>query len=687
LNLPQNSDSAEQQEILDALPVLVFLERAGKIVSANTEARLMLGCADGEWTPCPVEDVLWGLAPGMAEPRTLLTGGSEGSPFHATVHTANGQLLPVEGTCRILQSDPREAVIVAHTLGPVQMPRLRLMEDVLSSVPEALVIVYSRRVLYTNPAFTRMFAYTADEASEGDLWELIVPESRRHEHVLLEMAVDRDGLARIETVRTNKSGQSLDVAILAGPLLVGGAKAGYVLSIRDIGERKQKEARLVHDALHDGLTELANRALFLDRVTVALSRRLRRRDQGCGVLFMDLDHFKEINDTLGHAAGDALLVAVSQRLRAALRPQDSPARLGGDEFGVLVENILNIGDLDIVARRVSTEMQRPFDIPGHVVQIGASIGVALAGSDHTRPELLIRDADFAMYRAKEKGGGGYEIFDEHLEMHFTSQQDRERELRKVLDDRQYGLLYQPIYRLDSGKVEGFEAQLHWRREDGSVSNFDDLLSLAEDTGLSITLGRETLDAACRQLRQWTDETPNRGLTVTVNVTQRQFYHVAMVAQLKAALAASGADPSRLLFEVQETTLNENPDAAAAILEQMTDCNVRIALDDFGSSLAPLNHLVRMPIHMLKLHPMLIADAMSTGRQLAVLESLVHLGRSLGMQVVAQGIETSAQLETLRSIGCELGQGDLLSGALEAEQALAHVDEHVNKVSVAPLHDA
>jgi Amt family ammonium transporter len=256
LNLPHNSDSAEQQEILDALPVLVFLERAGEIVFANAEARLLLGCADGEWTPCPVEDVLWGLSPGMAEPQTLLTGGSEGSPFHATVHTAHGQMLPVEGTCRILKADPREAVIVAHTLGQVQMPRLRLMDDVLSSVPEALVIVYSRRVLYTNPAFTRMFGYTADEAGEGDLWELMVPESRRDEDGLLEMAVDRDGLARIETVRTNKSGQRLDVAILAGPLLVDGAKAGYVLSFRDIGEREQKEAGFEHDAL-TGLHEVS----------------------------------------------------------------------------------------------------------------------------------------------------------------------------------------------------------------------------------------------------------------------------------------------------------------------------------------------------------------------------------------------------------------------------------------------
>ena len=211
--------------------------------------------------------------------------------------------------------------------------------------------------------------------------------------------------------------------------MVDGAKVGYVFTYRDIGERKQTEDKLQHDAMHDVLTGLPNRALFLDRLNLALARRSRRRDQSCGVLFLDLDRFKEINDVLGHAAGDVLLGAVAERLRAALRPHDSAARLGGDEFAVLVENILSAGDLEIVASRVLPEMERPFDIFGHSVQAGASIGVAMAGPEHTSAELLIRDADFAMYRAKQAGGGRYEIFDKHLEVTLTSQQERERELR------------------------------------------------------------------------------------------------------------------------------------------------------------------------------------------------------------------------------------------------------------------
>lgn len=669
MNLPENTDSAEQQKILDALPVLVFLEREGKIVFANVEARQMLGLAEGELIERPVEEVLWGLFPGTAEPQTLLTGTKRGSPFHATLPAKNGRLLPIEGTYSLLHAERREAVIVAHPGGRERAPKPRMMEDVLASIPEAVAIVHSGHVLYTNPAFTKMFGYTADEASGASLRELIVPETRQHETALLEEAVDRNGSATYETVRMNKNGELMDVSLFTGPLVVDGAKVGYVFTYREIGQRKEVEARLQHDAMHDALTGLPNRALFLDRVSLALSRGARRRDQGCGVLFIDLDRFKEVNDLLGHAAGNVLLGTVAERLRAVLRPHDSAARLGGDEFAVLVENFLSLADLEIVASRVSQEMQRPFDIFGHSVKASASIGVAMAGAEHTSPETLIGDADFAMYRAKQEGGGRYEIFDKHLEVHITSRQERERELRHVLEQRKFEIWYEPIHRLQNGKLEGFESQLCWHRADGSTDYFRDMLSVAEETGLSISLGRETMEAVCRQLRKWTDDLPLMDLILTVNMSRRQFYHPDLVAQLKSALMASGADPSRLLFEVPETTLNENPDAAVSILQRMVDCNVRIAVDDFGCSLAPLNHLVRLPIDIVKMDPRLSEAATTTSRRQAVLESLIHLSHTLGMQVIAQGIENQAQLDALSRMGCELGQGSLLSQALEPARAL------------------
>ncbi len=669
LNVYGNANPDAQRAVLDGLPVLVFLERAGKIVFANAEARQLLGMDGGEWIPRPVEDVLWGLFPGTAEPQTLLTGTRHGSPFHATLPAPDGSLVPVEGTYSISNAQLREAVIVAHPCEKERAPKSRLMEDVLSSLPEGVAIEHQNHVLYTNPAFTRMFGYTAEEVSGGSLRELIVPETRLNENATLLRVVDDRGSATMETVRLSKAGELVDVSMQIAPLLVDGAKVGYVFTFRDIGEVKQTEAKLQHDAMHDVLTGLPNRALFLDRLNLTLTRRLRHPDNGCGVLYMDLDNFKSVNDSLGHAAGDVLLMAIAGRLRSSLRPQDSAARLGGDEFAVLVENIVTAYDLEVVARRILHELERPFDIFGHTVHAGASIGAAMAGPEHTSSDLLLRDADFAMYRAKQAGRGRYEIFDKHLEVFVTSQQERERELRTALDKRQFTFLYQPIYRLTNGKLEGFESQLCLRRADGSIEDVDGLLALAEDTGLSIALAQEVFDTVSAQLRSWSETLPNSDIFLSVNLTRRQIFNTDLIAQVMRALAASGVDPSRLVFEIPESALNETPDAAVGILQRLADCQVRVAIDEFGSSLAPLNHLLQLPLAMVKLAPKLTAAAVSTGRQQAVLESLVRLSNTLNLPVVAQGIETREQVAALVRIGCTLGEGPLLSPALNPERAL------------------
>jgi Amt family ammonium transporter len=501
-----------------------------------------------------------------------------------------------------------------------------------------------------------MFGYTAEEAGGGSLRELIVPETRLNENATLLRAVDDRESATAETVRTNKAGEFVDVSMQIAPLLVDGAKVGYVFTFRDIGDVKLTEAKLQHDAMHDVLTGLPNRALFLDRLNLTLTRRLRHPDNGCGVLYLDLDNFKGVNDSLGHAAGDVLLMAIAGRLRSSLRPQDSAARLGGDEFAVLVENIVTAYDLEVVAGRILHEMERPFDIFGHTVNAGVSIGAAMAGPEHTSSDLLLRDADFAMYRAKQAGRGSYEIFDKHLEVCVTSQQERERTF-----------LYQPIYRLTTGKLEGFESLLCMRRADGTIEDVDGLLAVAEDTGLSIALGRETLETVCAQLRSWSDQLPKQDLFVSINLTRRQLFNTDLTVHLMKALTASGVDPLRLVFEVPESALNETPDAAVAVLQRLTDCQVRVAIDDFGSSLAPLNHLLQLPISMVKLTSRF--TAVSGGRQQAVLESFIRLATTLSLPVVAQGIETREQVAALVRMGCTLGQGTLMSPALEPERAL------------------
>ena len=410
VNLPANAECLEQREILDALPALVFLECEGRIVFANAEARQMLGCAEEEWIPRPVEDVLWGLMPGTAEPQTQLAGTRRGSPFHATLPTANGRLLAVEGTYSITNAELRESVIVAHPGGRGRAPKTRLMEDVLASIPEAVAIEHGGHVLYTNPAFTRMFGYTAEEAGGGSLRELVVPEERMSEHETLARGVNDRGRVTVETVRRNKAGETVEVNLQMAPLLVDGARAGYVFTFRDVSDCHASEGEMEHNAMHDALTGLPNRALFLDHTDLALSRRARHPERTCGVLSLNLDRFREVNDALGHAAGDALLAAVAERLRDTLRPQDSAARLGGDEFAVLVEDIAVPADLESVAGRILLEMTRPFEIFGHPVLSAASIGAAIA-AEHTDADLLVRDACQAMYCAKHAGGGRCELFE------------------------------------------------------------------------------------------------------------------------------------------------------------------------------------------------------------------------------------------------------------------------------------
>ncbi|HTX75217.1 MAG TPA: EAL domain-containing protein [Terracidiphilus sp.] len=667
LNLPENSESGQQRAILDALPVLVFLERAGNIVFANAEARHLLG-VEGDWVQKPVEDVLWGLFPGTAEPRTPLTGSHRGSPFHATLAGKGGRMTAVEGTYSILNSDLQQGVIVAQASGRDRTPKPRLMEDVLASIPEGVAILHGSHVLYTNPAFSTMFGFSADEVSGGDLVDFIVPETRQSENIMLRKLVDEQGRAALETVCVNKAGELMDVSLLAAPLMVSGDRAGYVLTFRDIGERKEVETKLQHDAMHDVLTGLPNRALFLDRLKQALSRRERSRERGCAVMFLDLDQFKALNDSLGHAAGDLLLVAVAERLSAVLRPEDTAARLGGDEFAIVVENVPSVKDLETVAERVLTELNRPFEILGHRVQAQISIGAALADDRHEIPDHLIRDADLAMYRAKQDGGHRYAIFDRPLEARVSSEQERESELRRVVSGREYEFRYQPIFRLETGYVEGFEALLRWRRQDGTLESFRELLPVADDTGLSISLNRETIEAACRQLHAWDQAIPGNGLGLDLNLTARQFYHDELVEQFKRLTGISGIHPSRIMFEVPERVLNHNADRALGIVQRIVDCGARVALDNFGSSLAPLNHLLHLPISLVKLDTKLTAAATGGGGQIALLESLVHVCRAVGAELLAQGIETREQAQILHDLGFGLGQGYLFGGALDGAQA-------------------
>lgn len=681
VNLPANSDSSQQQEILDSLPALVFLERRGRIVFANAQAREILGISTQNWDPKPVEDVLWGLSPGTAEPQTRLIGSATSSPFHATMSTPDGQLVHVEGNYSLVDAELGEAVIVAHCGERESVPRPRLMEDVLASLPEAVAIVYGTHVLYTNAAFTQMFGYTFDEVSGGNLRDLIVPDARLHESEMLHKALAEGGRADVETVRITKKGELVDVALQIGPLFVGGMKAGHVFTYRDIGERKLVEARLQYEAMHDALTGLPNRALFEDRVNLALSRLSQLHDQGFGLLLIELQNFKEINGVLGHAGADMLLAALAHRLTSLLRPQDTSARVGTNDFAVLLESALSSNELDTVAERILNGLEKPFEILGHSFVISISIGAAMASAATVSAESLLRDAEFANDRARGSAGRRYEVFEPQISLPLDTLQDRERQLRYALSNRRFELFYEPIYWLTNGRLESFESLLRIRRSDGAIDSVTDLLPVAEDTGLSIRIGQEVLDAVCGQLENWNQAIPGNALTITVDLSQRQLYHRDWVPQLKRTLAKSEIDPARLMFEITEKAVCDNPDAALAILQRMKDCGVRLSLDHFGSGQASLNQLIRLPFDVVKMDPVLTQATTKRGRLLALLESVIHLGKSVGILIVAQSVETVEQLSTMRFLGCELGQGKFLGGPVDPARALEIAIEHQRPIPV------
>jgi diguanylate cyclase (GGDEF)-like protein len=442
----------------------------------------------------------------------------------------------------------------------------------------------------------------------------------------------------------------------ASDLLDDPTVRGLVLNYSDITERAQYEERLAQQAFHDPLTGLPNRALFQDR----LEQALRQRGRTVGLLFIDLDHFKVVNDSLGHDAGDQLLCDVAERLADCLRDGDTLARLGGDEFTVLLPNIAGPQDALAVAHRIESRLKPPFDLPGQSVFVSASIGVATGVALEDRSEALLRDADAAMYEAKARGRARHAMFDIAMHTRAVTRLAIETDLRRAIDNHQLELHYQPIKWLKGDQIVGVEALLRWRRPDGTLIPPGDFVPVAEETGLIRPIGRWVLHEACRQLASWRSELPQAAnLSVSVNVSARQLQNASLVEDVEAALAESGLDPGSLILELTESAVVENLEGAAATLQQLKWMSVQLAMDDFGTGYSSLSSLSQMPLDILKIDQSFVArlDHDADGR--AVVYAIISLATALGVRVTGEGVETSAQLSTLIELDCDHGQGFLL----------------------------
>ena len=436
----------------------------------------------------------------------------------------------------------------------------------------------------------------------------------------------------------------------------------------DITEQRAFEDQLTHDAFHDPLTGLPNRALFLNRVTHCLARQSRREDRRFAVLFLDLDRFKVVNDSLGHRVGDMLLKSVARRLKACLRPGDTVARLGGDEFTILLDDITGDGDAVDVARRIRAAMELPFSFEGHEIVTSTSIGIAPSNRAYMRPEDLIRDADTAMYRVKTQGRAGHQVFDRQMHEHAVRRLRLESDLRRALDRREFLVHYQPTVNLETGRILGFEALVRWSRDGRTVSP-SEFIPIAEETGLVEQIDTFVLAEACRQVRSWQSRwAGGRDLSLNVNISGRQFRSHDLCTRIEGILHATGFPAGCLRLEITESVVMEDAARSRELLAALRGLGVRVAIDDFGTGYSSLNYLHEFDVDDLKVDRSFVMNMGQARDTVRIVETVIGLGHGLGMAVTAEGVETEEQLRKVRDLGCEAAQGYLFSKPVGAAEA-------------------
>ncbi len=437
----------------------------------------------------------------------------------------------------------------------------------------------------------------------------------------------------------------------------------------EINQFPRRLDQLARQAFRDPLTSLPNRALFMDRLAHALTRTERRGEQ-LAVLFLDLDRFKVVNDSLGHGVGDQLLIGVSQRLAGCLRPEDTIARLGGDEFAILLEDVKDDKGPTSVADRLTGELQQPFVVEGREVVITVSIGIAMSTARRMTPEDILRDADLAMYHAKGKGKARYEVFDKSMNAPAKERMDLELDLRNAVARGEFVLHYQPVVELPTGRITEVEALVRWKHPQRGLLFPADFVGLSEETGLIVPLGRWVLHEACRQTRQWQLAAPATKLAISVNLSARQLQQPGLVDEIGAALRETRLDAGALRLEITETVVMHDAPTTLAKLEALKALGVQLAIDDFGTGYSSLGYLKRFPVDTLKIDRSFVKGIGRDVEDSAIVRAVITVAKSLGLSVTAEGIETADQLDQLRTLGCDHGQGYFFAKPMTSDRVPA-----------------
>jgi diguanylate cyclase (GGDEF)-like protein/PAS domain S-box-containing protein len=530
------------------------------------------------------------------------------------------------------------------------------------------------RILDANAAFLELLAWPRNELIGRNALEMYVhPEDRAH----FQSTVEASGAVRNFEVRLRrKDGVELECMITATVWTDRLGETGYQGTIRDVTERKAMEATLRHHALHDALTSLPNRSNFLERLRRALERAAADPAYHFAVLFLDLDRFKVVNDSLGHMAGDHLLVEVARRLESAVRPGDTVARLGGDEFAVLLYDLKDREDVIAVAERIQERLRQPHRVEGQEVFTTASVGIALSSADYEKPEEILRDADTAMYRAKALGGVSHQTFDHTMHAEAMALLHLETDLRRAVDRNEFEVYYQPIVSLETGATIGFEALARWQHPERGLILPAEFIPLAEETGLIVPIGWWVLREACSSMAAWNARLrPPRQLMLSVNLSARQLMQPDLPEGVQAIVRDTRLGGG-LRLEITESAIMAHPETAEAVFHRLRQGGIELCIDDFGTGYSSLAHLHRFPVSLLKIDRSFVSRLGKDAYNLEIVRAIVGLAENLGIDAIAEGVETMQQRDRLLSLGSRLAQGFLFSVPLPHAEAEARLEREL-----------
>jgi diguanylate cyclase (GGDEF)-like protein/PAS domain S-box-containing protein len=544
--------------------------------------------------------------------------------------------------------------------------------------------------LQVNRSLCKLLGYEEDELLATSFQSLTHPDdvdtASRHIAQLLWLNASSNS---IETRYLHKLGHTVWTLLNVSVVQDSNSNSSrFIFQIQDITDKKRAEQKLAHTALHDALTDLPNRALFIDHLGLAMARAERHREQKFALLLLDFDRFKVINDSLGHLVGDQLLVAIARRLEKHLRRVDTVARLGGDEFTILLEDVKSVEEAIVFADSLQKELSAPFTIEDHEIFTSASIGIALNDSAYKKPEEILRDADTAMYRAKSLGKNKVAQFDKSMHDHALKRLQLETDLRHAVERQEFFVVYQPIVSLDTARLVGFEALVRWQHPVRGLINPIEFISVAEETGYIVPIGQWVLEASCRQLSQWQKQFSEAlPLLMSVNLSGKQLAQETIIEQITGTLKQTGVAAQQIKLEITESIVMDNVEDSTLVLDQLRALGIRISVDDFGTGYSSLSYLNRLPVDTLKIDRSFIIQMLKKDENAEIVRTIIQLARNLGMDVIAEGVETTEQLEHLQHLKCDQGQGYLFSKPLPAEAASELVSQLHNWQAFTPSSEA